>query len=413
MKNKILILSSIIFVLSFLNIQAEEKDMDFDVKAMSLEEKAYQVIMIGIPLTHASSYKDITSYISKEFEAGIPGSIILFKHNIYSSAQESAKYIKCIKDAFIILAKKSRWVSIAPIIAIDNEGGSVFRTSKITTSLPSAMTIANSMNSKQAEELYYILGKQMKMLGIDFNLAPVVECTTHQNRLFLKDRTFSSDCDVTVEFSNAFIKGMNRAGLLACIKHFPGHGEVDTHVDPFSLFCTKEVLESVYISPFKRILQENHPSLSILLSHTSFPIIEDIPFSLSKKGINELVRKELNFKSLLLSDDICMGALKKGLNLSDNAILALEAGVDMIISSKGKISEIATAIVERARRDVAFASRLDEAVLNVLRVKKASIEMNVNKNNSINFDKNKFNELKIEGDKIIKKLQDKPINIDL
>ena len=192
---------------------------------------------------------------------------------------------------------------------------------------------------------------------------------------------------------------MTRSGILSCIKHFPGHGDVDTHIESFSLFCTKAELEQTYIFPFKRILGENHPFLSILLSHTSFPIVDDVPFSISKKGINELIRKELNFKSLLLSDDIGMGALKTKGNLDENAILAIEAGVDIVVSSKGKMSELVKAIVEKARIDAAFASRLDEAVWNILKMKETFFNKTNAQENK--FDKKKFDQLKAKGDKII------------
>ena len=371
------------------------EDILADASKMTLEEKAYQVMMVGIPFKESPH-----QYIKKEFQAGIPGSVVLFKNNLKKTPLETKQYIDEINNAFVSIAREKKLANIAPLIAIDNEGGTVFRTSSLTTALPSATKVASSMKLTKAEELYFLVAKQMKMLGINFNLAPVVECTTPQNKLFLTTRTFSHDVDVTVNYANAFIKGMNRAGVLTSLKHLPGHGEGDTHKDAFTLSCSKEKFEDFYLAPFKKVLKEGHPAISILLSHTSFPVIEDIPFSLSKKGITEIVRGSLNFQSLVLSDDIAMGALTKQGSLSDNAILALDSGVDMILLSGQKVTDVAKAIVKKAESDESFRMRLDEATCHVLEVKKILNNMDIK--NELKFDNRLFYELKQKGDAIIR-----------
>ena len=366
------------------------------VSKMTWEEKAYQIIMVGIPFKE-SPY----NYIKKEFQQGIPGSVVLFKKNLKNTPLETKYYIDEIQNTFSSVATENNLIDIPPFIAIDNEGGTVFRTSDLTTFLPSATKIASSIKEvKKAEELYFLVAQQMKMLGINFNLAPVVECTTPQNKLFLTTRTFSSDVAITVDYANAFIKGMNRAGVLTSLKHLPGHGEGDTHKTSFILSCTKEEFEDFYLAPFKKVLEANHQAVSILLSHTSFPIVEDIPFSLSKKGITELVRGELNFQSLVLSDDIAMGALTKRASLSDNAVLALEAGIDMILVSGEKIDGVVKAIVKKAQNDENFRMRLDEATRHVLEMKQTLTNMDVK--TKLKFDNKLFYELKQKGDAIIR-----------
>lgn len=372
------------------------RDIFEEVSQMTLEEKAYQIMMVGIPFKETPAL-----YIEKEFQQGIPGSVVLFKKNLKKTPLETKRYIDEIHNTCALIAGKKGRKFIAPLIAIDNEGGSVFRTAHLTSALPSATKVASCIKDvKRAEELYFLVAKQMRMLGIDFNLAPVVECTTPENKVFLTTRTFSSDVDVTVSYANAFIKGMNRAGVLTSLKHLPGHGEGDTHKDAFTLSCSQEKFEDFYLEPFKKILEAHHPAVSILLSHTSFPIVEDIPFSLSHKGISEIVRGRLNFQSLVLSDDIAMGALTKRASLSDNAILALEAGIDMILLSGERVGDVVKAIVKKAQSDESFRVRLDEATLHVLQVKRILKKMD--ETNKLKFDNKLFYELKQKGDAMIR-----------
>ena len=377
------------------SLQSFEDVMD-KVSSMTIEEKAYQVMMVGIPFK-----ENPTAYIKKEFQQGIPASVLLFKKNLQSTPLKTKEYIDELHESFASISNEKKLTHIAPLIAIDNEGGQVFRTANLTTALPSAEKIASSIQEpEKAEELYFLVAQQMKMLGINFNLAPVVECSTPENKLFLNTRTFSSDVDITVSYANAFIKGMSRAGVLTSLKHLPGHGAGDTHKDSFTLSCTKEEFEEFYLAPFKKILEAKHPAISILLSHTSFPIVEDIPFSISKKGITSIVRKKLGFASLLLSDDIAMAALTKRGSVSDNAIRALQAGIDMIVLSGQRVQEVAKAITKKAKNDESFRLRLDEATCRVLQLKHTL--QNMDEKNKLKFDNELFYELKQKGDAIIR-----------
>lgn len=397
MREKIFLLLTLVLPL-FLN--AEDQELLAKMKKMSLEEKAYQVMMINLP-----SSKDLASYIEKEFKKGVPAAVLLFKQNLEATPEETASYISRIKEIFKNMAVKHSFEPIMPLIALDNEGGSVFRTSSLTTYLPSARKIAEKMDVKSSEELFYILAQQMKLLGVDFNLAPLAECGNSLNEAFLKDRTFSTSKDKVVQFANSFIRGMNKAGILCSIKHFPGNGGDDPHGRSSSLSCTIEEFDDVYLYPFRQILNEKHSALSILLSHVSFSAIDSFPFCLSKKGIKEIIRERLKFDSLLLTDDIAMGALKKRGQSSDNAILALEAGSDMIMCSERKISPIIEAIVKKAKEDGTFLERLDEAVFHVLKAKQNIAKIDKDQNIPIAFDAKLFASLKQKGDSIISKIQ--------
>ena len=375
-------------------------DIISDISSMSLEEKAYQVMMLNI----STSKKALTN-IEKEFSKGIPGAILLFKQNLDSDPSVVRESIENIKLTFSAVAKNKKLKDLRPLIALDNEGGAVFRTSSLTTYLPSARKMASHFSISDAENLFYLVAQQMKMLGIDFNLAPVAECATDINTAFLRDRTFSSSQEHTLEFANAFIRAMNRASILCSIKHFPGNGNEDPHGSSPILKCSKKEFDEVYLLPFKKIIADGHPLLSILLSHVTFPVVEKVPFSLSKKGVKELLRKELGFSSLVLTDDIAMAALKSNVSSSENAILALEAGVDMIMCSDRRIGHIIDAIVKKAMEDKEFAKRLDEAVFRVIKTKHDIRLMEKKNESNFLFNEKLFYGLKQKGDAILKAIE--------
>ena len=368
MWRKIISFSIFHFIISF--IFAEP----FDISKMTLEEKAYQVMMINVP-----SGNIVAQYIKKEFSRGVPGAILLFKQNLASTPEDTKQYTSLLLDSFEATSNNNNIAFIPPLIALDNEGGKVFRTSMLTTTLPSAKNMALKMTTNEVEQASYFLAMQMKLLGINFNLAPILEITTEENEAVLMDRTFSHSASVVIDFANAFIRGMNKAGVLCSIKHFPGNGNVDPHGNTSSITCSEEEFNSNYLLPFKKVVEEAHSSIAMLLSHVEFSVIDDKPFCLSKVGIKNIVRKKLKFSSLVLTDDIAMKALKMRGTSAENAVSALEAGVDMVMCSERHVEKIIFSIVDKAKKDVKFLKRLDEACYNVLKTKEAILNMTSSK----------------------------------
>ncbi|MGP1520849.1 MAG: glycoside hydrolase family 3 N-terminal domain-containing protein [Treponema sp.] len=366
---------------------------DFDVSSMTLEEKAYQVMMVNVP-----SGNQVSQFIKKEFLQGTPGAILLFKQNLASSPEDTQRYTSLILSSFKEVSIDNNFSYIPPFIAVDNEGGRVFRTLALTTILPSAKDMATKMTTKEVEEASYFLAMQMKLLGINFNLAPILECGSKENEEVLGDRTFSHSHSIVVDFSNAFIRGMNRAGVLCSIKHFPGNGNVDPHGNASSIVCTEEEFEANYLLPFKKVIKEGHEGIAMLLSHVEFSLVDDKPFCLSKVGIKEVVREKLKFPSLVLTDDIAMKALKMRGSSADNAVLALEAGADMVMCSERHVAKIISSIVDKAGKDGKFLKRLDEACYNVLKAKKMMLNLD-----SRMFDRELFYSLKKQGDDVVEK----------
>ena len=388
---------SLLFSLNILFLFADSFEFsEMILSKMTLEEKAYQVMMLNVP----SGNKGAEDYIKKEFLQGMPGAILLFKQNLASSPEETQKYTSCLVNSLKRASNDNDFSYIPPLIALDNEGGRVFRTRGLTTILPSAKDMASNMKVKDVEEATYFLAMQMRLLGINFNLAPILEIATEENEAVLGNRTFSSSSKIVVNFSNAFIRGMNRAGVLCSIKHFPGNGNVDPHGNSSTILCSEKEFEDRYLLPFKKVIEEGNQGIAILLSHVEFSHIDDKPFCLSKIGIKSVVRDKLKFSSLILTDDIAMKALKMRGSSAENAISALEAGADMVMCSERNIKKIIFSIVDKAEKDSNFLKRLDEACYNILKAKK---NIFADAYNFDVFDSALFYSLKSQGDAVVEK----------
>ena len=336
-----------------------DKEISVTIAAMSPSAKASQVLMVGIDGKESSPQN-----MHRHFDGVIPGAVLLFKYNIGDSPETVQRYIDSCSRSFYSLGTK-----IPVLFAIDHEGGDVVRTGNVLSRLPSAQSVATGHRLDQAQTLYALSGIQLASLGIRMNLAPVAEAKTVFNKEFLGSRTFSDSKETVVSFAGAALRGYRSSGVLTVLKHFPGNGEGDPHTGLPRLDVTRRELLETYAGTFTSLLAEKPDA--ILVSHIIVSSIDpDTPFCLSQEGVTGLLRKAMGFNGVVITDDISMGALvKNGYPSSVAAVLALEAGCDMIMTSAPDIRAISSAIAERASKDSRFSARLDEAVRRILVMK--------------------------------------------
>ena len=326
---------------------------------LSLEEKAAQVLMVNIAGSKTADAKSIAS-----FKGTVPGAVLLFGYNIADTPQSVANFLESAVQGFQEAARRSGHTFIPPLFALDNEGGTVYRTRRITAPLPAAEEIGKRFSVEETEELYRLLGQQMQELGLHLNLAPVAEAGTEDVAAALGTRTFSAEPEQAGQYAAAAVRGMQGAGILAAVKHFPGNGAADLHKGAAELTVDYDTFLSRYCSVFQPSITDG--TAAVLISHITVPVIEAAPFCFSAKGI-ALLRNALEFSGLIITDDIAMQALKQnGASPEENAMRALTAGCDMVMCSLSKIYPLIEAIAEKARSNAEFAKRLDEAVLQVL-----------------------------------------------
>ncbi|MBI4356513.1 MAG: beta-N-acetylhexosaminidase [Gammaproteobacteria bacterium] len=282
-------------------------------------------LMIGFPgQTPAdSAVKTVLHHI----KTGIVGGVILFSYNI-----ESPKQLKELTHA-LKKANPDLW------IAIDQEGGKVQRLNKACgfEEFPSCQYVSGQYDEREAYELYYRMAKTLKEFGITINFAPVVDLKNESCPIGAYERSFSENPEQVVRYASAFIKAHKQAGVLTTLKHFPGLGFArgDTHaglVDITESFQPEEWI------PFKNLIGEGMADL-IMVGHVMMRKWDPfLPATLSPNIISRLLKSDLQFRGLVVADDLQMGALAQNFSLEERVVKAIHAGCDLLLFSNNPLA---------------------------------------------------------------------------
>ena len=254
------------------------------------------------------------------------GGIIIFSRNV----REPLQLARLCSD----LQKVSLEASGYPLfLAIDQEGGRVARLKPPFSQFPGNEAIGNSPNPEESALRFAgITAKEMSLVGLNMNLAPVLDVTQPGMDSHLLGRTFSADPSVVARLGEIVIKTLQRSGVMAVAKHFPGLGRsnLDPHLDLPTIQAPLEELTSIHLSPFAAAAAA-HVS-AIMTSHAVYPALEPgVPATLSRNIISDLLRKRMNFGGLIISDDLEMGAIAKHKELPEASAEAFKAGVDILL----------------------------------------------------------------------------------
>lgn len=327
--------------------------------SLTQRQRASQILMTGI-----DGMETFPVHLWAHFDGIVPGAILIFGYNIADTPEQVHAYITSCTIAF-----ESMGGPVKPFFGIDHEGGTVFRLSGITAPLPSAKKTAEILTPRQAETLYDCTGVQLRLLGFTMNLAPVAEVLNSSNEPFLARRSFGSDPDNVIAYAAAAVRGYRRAGVLPVLKHYPGNSEADPHTGTSILAVSREQFDSEYRYPFRALFGAGAPA--VLLSHILVPHLDpEFPFCLSPAGVTGILRNGDTFSGLVITDDISMGALAAGGRSSaENALRAIRAGCDMVMTSDTDIQAVVSAIEREAHNDPSFDERLEDAVMTILRAK--------------------------------------------
>ena len=290
------------------------------VEEFTLKQKIGQLMMIGWQTDQA---KDIVDLI-KEYHFG---NIILFTRNIRDAAHLKA-LTKEIQDAAI------KYNGVPAFIAIDQEGGSVRRIYEGVTNVPGHMAIgaASFHHPKAAYDIGKIIGLEMKDLGVNFVLGPVADVNNNPQNPIIAIRSFSDDPFIVSKLAHDFSKGLQSQGVLSSYKHFIGHGNVniDSHKDLPYLNSSLDDMYKVELIPY---LNQKLPD-AIMSSHILYKAIDDrFPASISKRIISGLLRNEIGYQGLVVTDCFEMNAILRAFSLSEAAVYAIEASSDIITVS--------------------------------------------------------------------------------
>lgn len=224
-----------------------------------------------------------------------------------------------------------RWAKTPLLFASDLERG-VGQQLRGAPGLPDAETIGRTRSAELAREAGRITGAHAGAFGIRLALAPVVDVLTEKESAVLRRRTFGGETELVAELGAAWIEGCQSAGVAACAKHFPGHGATpeDSHTVQPTVTLEREALEQTHLMAFRRALESNVHT--IMTAHVRYTALDpDRPASLSPAVTGTLLREDLGFEGVVLTDALIMKGIGEGVGEAEAAVQAVEAGADLLL----------------------------------------------------------------------------------
>ncbi len=339
-------------------------------EAQTLEQMAGQMIVVGFQGDDASdkSVKAITA----EIASGDLGGVMYLKPNV-----KSLKAVKAMNAAF-----RAASPQLPPFITLDQEGGAVERLTSAVgfTELPNAETIAANDSPAEAEVVYAKMAKAVADLGFTVNFGPVADLNVNPNNQVIAKfgRAYGKTGKTVAAYDEAFITAHHAAGLLTSLKHFPGHGSstADSHEGFVDITKTWSPSE---LDPYKALIGAGYADF-VMIGHLYNKDYAGqgsvkLPASLSPEWIDGVLRGQLKFAGVVISDDLEMGAIRKQFDLHDTVVRAVNAGVDVLLFSNTAAYSPALAdkvrkiLVDEANADPSFAARIEASHARIVALK--------------------------------------------
>lgn len=266
------------------------------------------------------------------------GGIILFSHNYEDPAQlaELVNSIQKHRDEYPLF------------ISVDQEGGRIMRFKKHFTQFPSMMDLARMNSPKLVFEAHEVIAKELAACGVNVSFSPVCDILTNPQNTVIGDRAYGSDAETVEKYISAAIRGLQTNGVLACAKHFPGHGDTskDSHFDLPLVKTSAEQMRNREMVPFIKA-SKSRVELMMMGHMLVDAIDEKLPTTLSAKAY-DFLRSETKFTKIVLTDDMEMKAIADRFSTEEAAVLAMNAGADMLIYRHMEEAEKALKAVREA-----------------------------------------------------------------
>ena len=340
--------------------------IDARISEMTLEEK-----VAGLFIVTPESITNVTTAIQAgngtktAIEKYPVGGLIYFTKNIQSESQ--------IKEMIANTVSYSRFPLF---LAVDEEGGKVARVAEALKleNVGNMAQIGSTGDVTQAYNAMQKIGNYLTNYGFNLNFAPVADVLTNSNNVSIGDRSFGNDVNLVSNMVVSAVKGLQETGITACMKHFPGIGDAgtDTHNGLAVVNKTMEELKATELIPFIAGIEAGVEM--IMIGHVSLPQItgDNTPATISEEIISNLLRKELGFDGVVITDAMNMGAITKYYKANDAATLALKAGADMILMPEN--FELAyKGVLEAVQNGTLSEERIDDSLTRVYRIKYADM----------------------------------------
>lgn len=326
-------------------------------ESMTLEEKIGQMIIAGI---EGTTLTPETNNLIKDYHVG---GIIFFSDNL-KSYKQSLDLINGLKQLNSIN-------TIPLFLSVDQEGGRVTRLPGLEDH-PSNQEIGLRDDPQLSYEYGSILAKELQAFGMNVNYAPVMDVNSNPKNPVIGDRAFGNNATLVSKMSIPMMKGMLDNQVIPVIKHFPGHGdtEVDSHLELPRIEKTLQDLQQVELLPFKEAIKKG--AEVVMVAHILFPQLDsEFPSSMSKPIMTDLLREELGYKGVIVTDDMMMDAIKNHYEIGEAAVQSVKAGSDIILISKHyeDILRAIEAIKDAVKSGAISEERIDKSVERILGLK--------------------------------------------
>lgn len=373
MKNKIILICSIVLVVVVLfvvsnntisnnvvvdnNTEEEINKLDEQVKNilsnMTLEEKIGQMLIVN----YAGTIYDESILKSN------PGGFIIMNDNIDTYNQ--------LQNLIDTLQDNSK---IPLFISIDQEGGRVQRLQSLTDvetlDIPNMSLVGKTNNTSLTYELGTAIGKELNVFGINMDFAPVLDINSNPDNPVIGERSFGDNKTIVSKMGLSLSKGLKEQNIIPVFKHFPGHGDtsVDSHIDLPIVTKSKEELLELELSPFIDAINDN--AEVIMIGHLAVPSItgNNTPASLSKEVITDLLKEELNFNGLVITDALNMKAVTNNYSNEEIILMALDAGVDILLMPKD-VNNVINIVKNAINENKINENRIKASVSKIIRFK--------------------------------------------
>lgn len=330
--------------------------------AMTVEEKVGQLLIGGFEGTEIG---DQATRLVQEYQVG---GLILYGRNIAGAGQlvTLTNGLKALNGDGIPL-----------FLSIDQEGGGVDRMPPEVRRTPGAYCVGQTGSVPAAQSYGDVLAAECAAFGLNLDFAPVLDVWSNPGNTVIGQRAFSADARTVAGLGPAAARRMMDQGVIPAVKHFPGHGDtaVDSHVGLPVVDKSPEELEETELIPFRAAIQSagtDGQVPAVMVAHILLTQLDPKrPASLSPAVVTGLLREELGFAGAVLTDDLTMGAVTQSYGLGEAAVLAVEAGCDILLVCHGQdsVPAVRTALLEAAASGRITTERLDESVYRILRLK--------------------------------------------
>jgi beta-N-acetylhexosaminidase len=338
-------------------------------QAQSLEDMAGQMIVVGF---QGDGPNDASVVAMREaIAAGEIGGVMFLRTNV-----ASLDAVTAMNEGF-----RAARPELVPFITLDQEGGSVERLTRDVgfTEVPDAESVAERYSVEEAEALYRSMASAIADLGFTVNFGPVADLNLNTSNPVIArfGRSFSADAQTVVDYDGAFIRAHMAEGVLTSLKHFPGHGSsrTDSHEGFTDITDTWDPAE---LEPYRAFIQAGYNEFVMVghLYHEDYSGgVDGLPSSLTPRWIDGVLRDELGFTGVVISDDLEMGAIREHFSLEETVTQAVRAGMDVLLFSNTAQTraslgdEIRAILVAEAQADPAFAERIAESYQRIVTLK--------------------------------------------